>query len=91
MEYIAIGVSLLGVLGTVAGVVFALGKRDAKLDALSERCREEWDRNSRQHAEFYTTRDTVTKIDTKFDDLARRMENIEDDVKEILSRLPKEA
>ena len=91
MEYIAIGVSIFGVLGTLAGVLFALGKRDAKLDALEGRCREEWERNSRQHSEFYMTRDTVTRIDTKFDDIARRMENMEDDVKEILSRLPKEA
>jgi len=76
-------------LGTIAGFVFALGKRDARLENLEKRSEEDRDKNSEQHKDFYRTSDTVISVTAEFKDFGRRLETIEGDLKEILSRLPK--
>jgi hypothetical protein len=83
-------VALLGLAGTVAGLLFSLGKRDARLEALEKAFEKEQAKNSEQHKDFYAVSDTVIAISTRFEEFGRRLGNIEDDVKEILRRMPKE-
>lgn len=85
-EIVGILISIFGLMFTIGGVVFALGKRDARLDSLESRCREEWDRNSKQHEDFYKTSDEVIQMSTSFKDFMRRLDELSGDVKEILRR-----
>jgi len=89
LQIIAIILTALGLLGTIAGLVFALGKRDARFEALESRCKEDREKNSEQHKDFYDTRDSVTSINVTLAEFSRRMSNVEDDVKEVLRRLPR--
>ena len=82
---IPLGINFL----TIIGFVFALGKRDQKLKDIEDRLKEDREKNTDQHKEFYENRNTVTKITAQFEDFGRRLEGNEGDVKEILSRLPR--
>lgn len=90
MELGTIGliVGIIVELGTIAGFVFALGKRDARLESLEKAFDKEQEKNSSQHKDFYATRDTVTSISVTITELTRRIGNIEEDLKEVLRRLP---
>ncbi len=80
----ALAVSLI----TIAGIAVSLGKRDARLDALEERVKEDREKNMEQHKDFYAVRDMVTGVTVEFREFGRRLEKIETSLEEILSRLP---
>ena len=86
---VAVVIALLGLLGTIAGLVFALGKRDARLDVLESRAKEDREKNSDQHKEFYAMRDTVSAISARFDSIEKRLDKLEEGIMEILRLLPK--
>jgi hypothetical protein len=90
MDIAAVGVivALLGLLGTIAGVVFALGKRDSRLDNLEERVKEDREKNSDQHKEFYSMRETVAAITPLYEAIKERLDKVEEGVMEILRRMP---
>jgi Tfp pilus assembly protein PilO len=81
-------ITLVIQLVTIAGFVFALGKRDARLENLEKRAEEDRAKNNEQHKEFYATRDSVTAVTVELREFGRRLEKIETSLEEILSRLP---
>jgi hypothetical protein len=72
-----------------AATIAALASKEA-LGALESRCREEWDRNSDQHKDFYKTADSVIEITASFKDFDRRITELGADVKELLRRTRKD-
>ena len=91
MDFAAIGtvIALLGLLGTIAGLVFALGKRDARLDNLESRSKEDREKNAEQHKEFYGTNAAVIALVAKVDGLTRSVEKLEEGIAEILRLMPR--
>ena len=75
-------------LGTIAGVVFALGKRDGKLDNLEARQSEDRANNKEQHSEFYKSKYLAETLDGNVSRLEEDMKEIKVDIKKILERLP---
>ena len=81
-------IAVLGMLGTIVGVVFSLGKRDSRLDVLEERLKEDREKNSDQHKEFYSMRETVAAITPLYEAIKERLDKVEEGVMEILRRMP---
>lgn len=90
-SFIGIIAGVLGILislGTIAGVVFALGKRDSKLDNLEVRQNEDRATNKEQHQEFYKSKYLAETTDGNVSRLEGDMKEIKGDIKTILARLP---
>jgi Tfp pilus assembly protein PilO len=81
--------TVLGFLVTIAAFVFALGKRDAKIDELERRQVEDRQNNKEQHKEFdkakYIAESTASSVSRVDIDLRE----VKKDIKTILERLPK--
>jgi hypothetical protein len=79
----------VGLVITIIGFVFALGKLVARFEALEGRVCEDRDSNSKQHAEFYVTVRNVEGIKVELLNLAKSFDEMRVDIREILARLPK--
>lgn len=82
-------VTIAGFAVMVAGIVFAFGKRDAEFTALRERVKEDRDKNTDQHKEFYAAKGELNQIVALFPELDRRMSAMERVLEEIRDRLPR--
>jgi len=87
-EILTIAIASLGLLGTIAGILVAFGRRDARLDNLETRMKEDRDKNSDQHAEFYQTARAVTGLEVEVKNLGESIKTLTGDVREVLNRLP---
>jgi hypothetical protein len=81
----------VGLVITIVGFVFATGKLVARFENLEGRVKEDREKNSDQHAEFYDTIRAVTTITVEVKNLGSRFDELRDEVKEVLSRFPKGA
>ena len=79
----------LGLILTIGGFTFALGQRDARIRVLEERLQEDRENNSDEHREFYASKERVAEMSTLMTEFSRRLNEIENGVKEILDRLPR--
>jgi predicted nucleic acid-binding Zn-ribbon protein len=89
-EIITIVIAALALLLTIAGFLVALGRRDARLDNLEDRMKEDRERNSDQHAEFYATARAVTGLEVEVKNLGESIKTLSADVRAALNRLPAE-
>jgi uncharacterized protein HemX len=91
--------ALIGLAITIGGIIFALGKRDARLDslekkqaedkeALEERMKEDREKNSAQHGEFYATGRAVIEIAADLKNVGRQVDGMQTDIRELLNRIP---
>jgi hypothetical protein len=87
IEVIAVMISVLGFIGTIASFSVALGKRDARLDMVEKRAEEDRQRNSEQHREFYETGRAVITIAADFRNLQALVQEVKDEVGKVLDRL----
>lgn len=69
---------------TKTEMVSVLDAFKVSLENLSDRIKDDRERNNCQHREFYSTDDKVIRLDTKFEDTMRRINSIETDTKNIL-------
>jgi len=76
-----------GLVITIAGVVFAMGKLVARIEMLDSRACEDRDKNSEQHREFYETSRTVVGVQAELSGLATSIGEVKKDVREILARV----
>lgn len=85
---IILATTVLGFLFTVGGVVFALGKRDSRLDVIEKRQEEDRQNNKEQHKEFYACKYMAESTNGNVNRLEEDMREIKGDIKKILSRIP---
>lgn len=85
---ITLGITALGFLITIGSFVFALGKRDSKIDVLEKRQEEDRINNKEQHKEFYECKYMAEATNGNVNRLDVDMREIKSDIKTILSRLP---
>ena len=81
--------TILGFLIIIASFLFALGKRDAKIDELERRQTEDRASNKEQHQEFYRSKYQCDQTAGDVGRLEQDVREIKADIKTILERLPK--
>jgi hypothetical protein len=77
----------IGLVLTIAGFVFALGKLVARFEGMEARVSEDREKNSKQHEDFYSTSRCVEGLTVKMENLAKSLDELRIDVREILARL----
>lgn len=82
-------IAAAGLALTIGGVVFAFGQSAARLKALEDRVKEDREKNSEQHRDFYDMRDTVVTTSSRFDAIEKRLDKLEEGIMEILRLMPK--
>ena len=80
-----------GLVITISGFLFALGKLVARFEGLEARVCEDRDKNTKQHEDFYETRTYVESLKVEIANLVKTLDEVSGDVKEILRNLPKGA
>jgi hypothetical protein len=81
-------ITALGFLITISTFIFALGKRDSKIDVLEKRQEEDRSSNKEQHKEFYACKYMAEVTNGNVSRLDVDMREIKSDIKKILSRIP---
>jgi hypothetical protein len=83
--------SIVGLLLTIAGFVFAIGKLVSRFENLEARVCEDRNKNSDQHKEFYSTVKNVEGIQVEISNLGEKIDEMKLDVREILASLSRRA
>jgi hypothetical protein len=86
-EGIAAIVACIGLLLTVVGFIFSMGKLVSRFEMLESRVCEDRDKNADQHKDFYDTVRNVEGLQVEIVNLGKSIDEMKLDVREILSKL----
>ncbi len=81
-------IAFAGLVITIGGGFAAYGKLSNKVENLEKALNDEIRKNSEQHKDFYDVQKTSIKMETELTGIGKRLESVEDGIKEILMRLP---
>jgi hypothetical protein len=81
-------IPLSGLVVVIGGGFAAFGRISNKVENLGKELAEEKARNSEQHKEFYSVKESAIKMGEKMEGVGERLREVEIGIKEILSRLP---
>ena len=82
--------ALIATFFTIIASVYYFGQLTQRLINVEARLLEDREKNTDQHKDFYETKNSVTSMNSEFNQINHRMENVETYLKEILLRITKE-
>jgi septation ring formation regulator EzrA len=80
-------VSLAGLIVLAGGGFMGFGILKNRVDNLEKSLAKEEEKNSDQHKEFYSVKDSTLVMETEMKGIGERLKEIEMNIKEILARL----
>jgi hypothetical protein len=81
--------ALVGLLITIATLIYSRGNLDARFKMLEARVAEDREKNACQHNDFYETNRDVAGVKVEIANLVKSLDEVKIDLREILTRLPK--